>query len=187
MAHIHNRVEGKLEYTSLLYIPKRAPFDMWDRQQRHGVKLYVKRIFIMDDAEQLIPSWLRFVRGVVDSDDLPLNVSREILQHNKVIDSIRSGCTKKVIGLLKNMAEKEPDKYAEFWKTFGKVLKEGVVEGDDYKEDLSNLFRFSSTHDDSKDQKVSIKDYIERMQEGQKAIYFCLCKYPCNGKKPVRI
>ncbi len=129
MAHIHNRVEGKLEYTSLLYIPKRAPFDMWDRQQRHGVKLYVKRIFIMDDAEQLIPSWLRFVRGVVDSDDLPLNVSREILQHNKVIDSIRSGCTKKVIGLLKNMAEKEPDKYAEFWKTFGKVLKEGVVEG----------------------------------------------------------
>ena len=172
MAHIHNRVEGKLEYTSLLYIPKRAPFDMWDRQQRHGVKLYVKRIFIMDDAEQLIPTWMRFVRGVVDSDDLPLNVSREILQHNKVIDSIRSGCTKKVIGLLKTMAEKEADKYAEFWKTFGKVLKEGVVEGDDYKEDLSNLFRFSSTHDDSEDQKVSIKDYIGRMQEGQKAIYY---------------
>ena len=172
LAHIHNRVEGKLEYTSLLYIPKRAPFDMWDRKQRHGVKLYVKRIFIMDDAEQLIPTWMRFIRGVVDSDDLPLNVSREILQHNKVIDSIRSGCTKKVLGLLKTMAEKEADKYAEFWKTFGKVLKEGVVEGDEYKEDLSNLFRFSSTHDDSQAQKVSIKDYIERMQEGQKAIYY---------------
>jgi molecular chaperone HtpG len=172
MAHIHNKVEGKLEYTSLLYVPARAPFDMWDRQQRHGVKLYVKRIFIMDDAEQLIPTWMRFVRGVVDSDDLPLNVSREILQHNKVIDSIRSGCTKKVLGLLKTMAEKEADKYAEFWKTFGKVLKEGVVEGDDYKDDLSNLFRFSSTHDDSEDQKVSIKDYIGRMQEGQKAIYY---------------
>jgi len=182
MAHIHNRVEGKLEYTSLLYIPKRAPFDMWDRQQRHGVKLYVKRIFIMDDAEQLIPSWMRFIRGVVDSDDLPLNVSREILQHNKVIDSIRSGCTKKVIGLLKTMAEKEPEKYAEFWKTFGKVLKEGVVEGDDYKEDLSNLFRFSSTHDDSEDQKVSIKDYIERMQEGQKAIYFVSANTPAMAK-----
>ncbi len=172
MAHTHNRVEGKLEYTSLLYIPKRAPFDMWDRQQRHGIKLYVKRIFIMDDAEQLIPSWLRFVRGVVDSDDLPLNVSREILQHNKVIDSIRSGCTKKIIGLLKTMAKKEADKYAEFWKTFGRVLKEGVVEGDDYKKDLSNLFRFSSTHDDSEEQNVSIKDYVERMQEGQKAIYY---------------
>jgi molecular chaperone HtpG len=172
MAHTHNRVEGKLEYTSLLYIPKRAPFDMWDRQQRHGIKLYVKRIFIMDDAEQLIPSWLRFVRGVVDSDDLPLNVSREILQHNKVIDSIRSGCTKKIIGLLKTMAKKEADKYAEFWKTFGRVLKEGVVEGDDYKKDLSNLFRFSSTHDDSEEQNVSIKDYVGRMQEGQKAIYY---------------
>jgi len=182
MAHIHNRVEGKLEYTSLLYIPKRAPFDMWDRQQRHGVKLYVKRIFIMDDAEQLIPSWMRFIRGVVDSDDLPLNVSREILQHNKVIDSIRSGCTKKVIGLLKTMAEKEPEKYAEFWKTFGKVLKEGVVEGDDYKEDLSNLFRFSSTHDDSEEQNVSIKDYIERMQEGQKAIYFVSANTPAMAK-----
>ena len=171
-AHVHNRVEGKLEYTSLLYIPKRAPFDMWDRQQRHGIKLYVKRIFIMDDAEQLIPPWLRFVRGVVDSDDLPLNVSREILQHNKVIDSIRSGCTKKIIGLLKTMAKKEADKYAEFWKTFGRVIKEGVVEGDDYKKDLSNLFRFSSTHDDSEDQNISIKDYIGRMQEGQKAIYY---------------
>ena len=172
MAHIHNKVEGKLEYTSLLYIPARAPFDLWDRQQRHGVKLYVRRVFIMDDAEQLIPSWLRFVRGVVDSDDLPLNVSREILQHNKTIDSIRSGCTKKVLGLLKNMAKKDQDKYVEFWKTFGKVLKEGVIDGQDFKDDLSNLFRFASTHEETEDQKVSFKDYVERMQEGQKAIYF---------------
>lgn len=172
MAHIHNKVEGKLEYTSLLYIPARAPFDMWDRDQRHGVKLYVKRVFIMDDAEQLIPSWLRFVRGVVDSDDLPLNVSREILQNNKVIDSIRSGCTKKVLSLLKTMSEKDQDKYAEFWKIFGKVLKEGVIDAPDHKDDLSNLFRFSSTHEDTEDQKVSLKDYVDRMQEGQKAIYY---------------
>lgn len=173
MAHIHNKVEGKLEYTSLLYIPARAPFDLWDREQRHGIKLYVRRIFIMDDAEQLIPSWLRFVRGIVDSDDLPLNVSREILQHNKVIDSIRSGCTKKVLSLLKTIAKKDEEKYAEFWKIFGKVLKEGVViDAPDHKEDLSNLFRFASTHEDTEDQKVSLKDYVERMQEGQKAIYF---------------
>lgn len=172
MAHVHNKVEGKLEYTSLLYIPARAPFDLWDREQRHGVKLYVKRVFIMDDAEQLIPSWLRFVRGVVDSDDLPLNVSREILQNNKVIDSIRSGCTKKVLSLLKNMSEKDQDKYAEFWKIFGKVLKEGVIDAPDHKDDLSSLFRFSSTHEDTEEQKVSLKDYVERMQEGQKAIYY---------------
>ncbi len=172
MAHIHNKVEGKLEYTSLLYIPARAPFDLWDRDQRHGVKLYVRRVFIMDDAEQLIPTWLRFVRGVVDSDDLPLNVSREILQHNKVIDSIRSGCTKKVLGLLKTMSEKDQDKYAEFWKIFGKVLKEGVIDAPEHKEDLSGLFRFASTHEDTEEQKISLKDYVERMQERQKAIYF---------------
>ncbi len=172
MAHIHNRVEGKLEYTSLLYIPARAPFDLWDRNQRHGVKLYVRRVFIMDDADQLIPSWLRFVRGVVDSDDLPLNVSREILQHNKVIDSIRSGCTKKVLSLLKTMSEKDQDKYAEFWKIFGKVLKEGVIDAPEHKDDLSNLFRFASTHEDTEEQKVSLKDYVGRMQEGQKAIYY---------------
>jgi len=172
MAHVHSKVEGKLEYSSLLYIPARAPFDLWDRDQRHGIKLYVKRVFIMDDADQLIPSWLRFVRGVVDSDDLPLNVSREILQHNKVIDSIRAGCTKKILSLLKNMANKEQDKYAEFWSIFGKVLKEGVIDAPEHKENLSNLFRFSSTHEDSEDQKVSLKDYVERLQEGQKAIYY---------------
>lgn len=172
MAHIHSKVEGKLEYTSLLYIPARAPFDMWDRNQRHGVKLYVKRVFIMDDADQLIPSWLRFVRGVVDSDDLPLNVSREILQHNKVIDSIRSGCTKKVLSLLKTMSEKDQEKYAEFWKIFGKVLKEGVIDAPEHKEELSNLYRFASTHEDTEEQKISLKEYVERMQEGQKAIYY---------------
>lgn len=172
LAHIHSKVEGKLEYTSLLYIPARAPFDLWDRQQRHGVKLYVRRVFIMDDAEQLLPAWLRFVRGIVDSDDLPLNVSREILQHNKVIDSIRSGCTKKVLGLLKDLAEKEQEKYAEFWKTFGKVLKEGVVEATDQKAELAALFRFASTHEETDEQKVSFKDYIGRMAKDQKAIYF---------------
>lgn len=172
MARIHTKVEGKLEYTSLLYIPARAPFDLWDREQRHGIKLYVRRVFIMDDAEQLIPSWLRFVRGVVDSDDLPLNISREILQHNKVIDSIRSGCTKKILGLLKDMAKKDRDKYLKFWGIFGKVLKEGVIEVSDYKEDLTGLFRFASTHEASDEQNVSLKDYVERMQDGQKAIYY---------------
>ena len=172
LAHIHSKVEGRLEYTSLLYIPARAPFDLWDRQQRHGVKLYVRRVFIMDDAEQLLPAWLRFVRGIVDSDDLPLNVSREILQHNKVIDSIRSGCTKKVLGLLKDLAEKDQEKYAEFWQTFGKVLKEGVVEATDQKAELAALFRFASTHEETDEQRVSFKDYIGRMAKDQKAIYF---------------
>tara|TARA_B100000929_G_scaffold281279_1_gene260138 strand:- start:246 stop:2153 length:1908 start_codon:yes stop_codon:yes gene_type:complete len=174
LAHIHNKVEGKLEYTSLLYIPSRAPFDLWDREQRHGVKLYVRRIFIMDDAKQLLPPWLRFVKGVVDSDDLPLNISREILQQNKVVDSIRSGCTKKIISLLKSMAKNDEEKYQKFWKIFGKVLKEGVVDTSDYKDELSDLFRFSSTHNDTEDQKVSLKDYVGRMQDGQQAIYYVI-------------
>ena len=174
LAHIHNKVEGKLEYTSLLYIPSQAPFDLWDREQRHGVKLYVRRIFIMDDAQQLLPPWLRFIRGVIDSDDLPLNISREILQQNKVVDSIRSGCTKKIIGLLKSMAKNDEEKYQKFWKIFGKVLKEGVVDSTDYKDDLSHLFRFSSTHEDTEDQKVSLKDYVERMPESQKSIYYVI-------------
>ena len=174
LAHIHNKVEGKLEYTSLLYIPSQAPFDLWDREQRHGVKLYVRRIFIMDDAQQLLPPWLRFIRGVIDSDDLPLNVSREILQKNKVVDSIRSGCTKKIIGLLKSMAKNDEEKYQKFWKIFGKVLKEGVVDSTDYKDDLSHLFRFSSTHEDTEDQKISLKDYVERMPESQKSIYYVI-------------
>ena len=174
LAHIHNKVEGKLEYTSLLYIPSQAPFDLWDREQRHGVKLYVRRIFIMDDAQQLLPPWLRFIRGVIDSDDLPLNISREILQQNKVVDSIRSGCTKKIIGLLKSIAKNDEEKYQKFWKIFGKVLKEGVVDSTDYKDDLSHLFRFSSTHEDTEDQKVSLKDYVERMPESQKSIYYVI-------------
>ena len=172
LAYLHHKVEGKLEYTSLLYIPQSAPFDLWDRQQRRGVKLYVKRVFIMDDAEQLIPSWLRFIRGVVDSDDLPLNVSREILQHNKTIDAIRSGCTKKILGLLKDMARKEPDKYAEFWREFGRVLKEGIIDEADKREDLAKLFRFSSTYDDREEQTVSLEDYVGRMQKDQKVVYY---------------
>lgn len=172
LTHLYTRVEGKLEYTGLLYIPSHAPFDLWDKDRRHGVKLYVRRVFIMDDAEQLLPSWLRFVKGVVDSDDLPLNISREILQNNSTIDSIRAGCTKKILGLLKNMAEKDTDKYAKFWRLFGRVLKEGVVDATDYKDDLAQLFRFAGTHQDSDRQETSLKDYVGRMQEGQKAIYY---------------
>ena len=172
LAYVHSKVEGKLEYTSLLYVPARAPFDLWDREARHGIKLYVRRVFIMDDAEQLIPSYLRFVRGVVDSDDLPLNISREILQHNKTIDSIRSGCTKKILDLLKSIAKNEKEKYVKFWNQFGRVLKEGVIEEHDKKEDLAELFRFSSTHDETGEQSVSLQDYVGRMQEGQKAIYY---------------
>ncbi len=172
LTHLYTRVEGKLEYTGLLYIPSHAPFDLWDKDRRHGVKLYVRRVFIMDDAEQLLPPWLRFVKGVVDSDDLPLNISREILQNNSTIDSIRAGCTKKILGLLKNMAEKDTDKYAKFWRLFGRVLKEGVVDATDYKDDLAQLFRFAGTHQDSDRQETSLKDYVGRMQEGQKAIYY---------------
>ncbi len=172
MAHIHNKVEGKSEYSSLLFIPAHAPFDLWDRGRRHGVKLYVRRVFIMDDAEQLLPPYLRFVRGVVDSDDLPLNVSREILQQNKTIDSIRSACTKKVLALLSSIANKDKEKYAAFWKEFGRVLKEGVIETTGKSEALAALFRFASTHEDKEEQDVSLDDYIARMQAGQKAIYY---------------
>jgi molecular chaperone HtpG len=161
-----------MEYTSLLYIPARAPFDLWDREKRHGIKLYVRRVFIMDDAEQLIPSYLRFVKGIVDSDDLPLNISREILQRNKTIDSIRSGCTRKILDLLAGIARKDAEKYAVFWKEFGRVLKEGIIEVTDKQEDLAKLFRFASTHDDKEEQAVSLEDYVARMPEQQKAIYY---------------
>ncbi|MDP1929008.1 MAG: molecular chaperone HtpG, partial [Thiobacillus sp.] len=168
----HARVEGKTEYTQLLYVPARAPFDMWDRNARHGVKLYVRRVFIMDDAEQLMPQYLRFVRGVIDSADLPLNVSREILQSSRDIDAIKGGSVKKVLGLLEDLAENQPEKYAEFWKAFGKVLKEGP--GEDYanKDRIAGLLRFASTHTDSDAQIVSLKDYLGRMKEGQSAIYY---------------
>ncbi|MCG8325140.1 MAG: molecular chaperone HtpG [Thiotrichales bacterium] len=168
----HNKVEGKTEYTSLLFIPARAQFDLWDREKRHGVKLYVKRVFIMDDAEHLLPNYLRFVRGVVDSDDLPLNVSREILQQNKTIDTMRAGCTRKILDLLKKIARDDAEKYAKIWEQFGRVLKEGVIDEPDKREDIAGLFRFSTTHTDSETEDVSLDDYIDRMPEDQKAIYY---------------
>lgn len=173
---IHAKVEGKQEYTQLLYIPARAPFDLWDRNARHGVKLYVKRVFIMDDAEQLMPLYMRFVRGVVDSADLPLNVSREILQQSKDIETIRGGCVKKVLSLLEGMADSddaaEKEKYAGFWKEFGNVLKEGVGEDFANKERIAKLLRFASTHHDTTEQNVSLADYVSRMKEGQEKIYY---------------
>jgi molecular chaperone HtpG len=168
----HNQVEGTQSYTSLLYIPKHAPFDLWDRERRHGIKLYVRRVFIMDDAENLMPQYLRFVRGLVDSDDLPLNVSREILQKNKFIDSIRSASVKKVLGLLENMAGEEVEKYREFWAQYGRVLKEGPAEDYANRERIAKLLRFASTHSDSAEQNVSFEDYVSRMQDGQGKIYY---------------
>ena len=172
LAWSHNRVEGKQEYLSLLYVPSHAPFDLYDRDHRHGIKLYVRRVFIMDDAEQLMPQYLRFVRGVIDSSDLPLNVSREILQHSRDIDSIRAGSVKKVLGLLEGLAENEPEKYAGFWNAFGKVMKEGPGEDFANKERIAALLRFASTHTDSDAQVVSLKDYVGRIKEGQTAIYY---------------
>ena len=172
LAWSHARVEGRQEYTQLLYIPTHAPFDLWDRNARHGIKLYVRRVFIMDDAEQLMPLYLRFVRGVVDSADLPLNVSREILQESKDIEAIRKGCSGKVLGLLADMAEKEPEKYAVFWKEFGKVLKEGVGEDFANKDKIAALLRFASTQSDTPDETVAFKDYIARMKDGQGKIYY---------------
>ncbi|MHB1375259.1 MAG: molecular chaperone HtpG [Thauera sp.] len=176
LAWTHSRVEGRHEYTNLLYIPKNAPFDLWDRSAKHGIKLYVKRVFIMDDAEKLMPTYLRFVRGVVDSADLPLNVSREILQESKDIDTIRAGCTKKVLTLLESLANSDEaadkEKYAEFWKAFGKVLKEGVGEDFANKDKIAGLLRFASTKLDTADEVVSLADYIGRMKEGQDKIYF---------------
>ena len=172
LAWTHARVEGKSEYTQLLYIPGRAPFDMWDRNARHGIKLYVRRVFIMDDAEQLMPLYLRFVRGVVDSADLPLNVSREILQESKDIEAIRKGCTGKVLGLLADMAENDKEKYAKFWGEFGKALKEGVGEDFANKDKIAGLLRFATTHADTKDETVSLADYIGRMKPEQEKIYY---------------
>jgi molecular chaperone HtpG len=170
LARIHSRTEGKLEYTTLYFIPARAPFDLWDRESRHGVKLYVRRVFIMDDAEQLLPRYLRFVRGVVDTSDLPLNISREILQHNKAIDTIRAASTKKILGLIEGLAAK--DDYGKLWKEFGRVLKEGIVDDADNRDTLAKLLRFASTHDDDAQQRVSLAEYVGRMVEGQDAIYY---------------
>jgi molecular chaperone HtpG len=172
LAHVHSRVEGNLEYTSLLYIPARAPFDLWDRSTRRGVKLYVRRVFIMDDAENLMPNFLRFVRGVIDSSDLPLNVSREILQQNKQIDSMRAGSTKKVLSMLEGLATNEADQYEEFWTEFGRVLKEGLIEDSANRESIAKLSRFATTHTTSEKQSESLADYVGRMKEGQDKIFF---------------
>ena len=172
LAWTHNRVEGRQEYTQLLYIPARAPFDLWDRHQRHGLKLYVRRVFIMDDAEHLLPAYLRFVRGVVDSADLPLNVSREILQQSKDVDAIRAGCAKRVLALLGDLAQKDKAKYAAFWQEFGRVLKEGVGEDPSNRDDIAKLLRFSSTHGGTETEDVSLADYAARMKEGQDRIYY---------------
>jgi len=172
LAWTHSKVEGRQEYTQLLYIPAHAPFDLWDREHRHGVKLYVRRVFIMDDAEHLMPAYLRFVRGVVDSNDLPLNVSREILQESKIVEGIKAGCAKKVLGLLEDIAENDPDKYARLWKEFGRVLKEGPGEDFANRERIAKLLRFASTHADTQDQTVSLADYLARMKEGQDHVYY---------------
>ncbi len=172
LLHVHSRVEGNLEYTSLLFVPKRAPFDLWDRHSRHGLKLYVRRVFIMDDAEHLLPPYLRFVRGVIDSSDLPLNVSREILQDNKQIDAIRSGTVKKVLAALENLAKNEAEKYATFWGEFGKVIKEGVLDDAGNRERVAKLLRYASTHTDTQAPTVALDEYVSRMKEGQEKIYY---------------
>jgi molecular chaperone HtpG len=171
LAWTHNRVEGRQEYIQLLYLPAKAPFDLWDRQSRHGIKLYVKRVFIMDDAEQLMPAYLRFVRGVIDSSDLPLNVSREILQESRDVKAIREGSTKRVLGLLEDIAENRKDDYAKFWAEFGQVLKEGIGEDHANKERIAKLLRFASTTSDGV-QSVSLAGYVARMKEGQTQIYY---------------
>ena len=168
----HNQVEGTQSYTSLLYIPKHAPFDLWDRDRRHGIKLYVRRVFIMDDAENLMPQYLRFIRGLVDSDDLPLNVSREILQKNKFIDSIRGASVKKVLGLLEGMIKNDPQQYAEFWSQYGQVMKEGPAEDFSNKERVAKLLRFASTNSDKEEQNVPLEDYVSHMQKKQEKIYY---------------
>ena len=176
LAYVHAKVEGKQKYTQLLYIPQRAPFDMWDRNARHGIKLYVRRVFIMDDAEQLMPLYMRFVRGIVDSNNLPLNVSREILQESRDIETIRGGCVKKVLGMLESLADSddaaEKEKYGKFWTEFGRVLKEGVGEDMANKDRIAKLLRFASTQNDTPEENVSLADYVSRMKEGQEKIYY---------------
>ena len=172
LAYVHAKVEGRQEYTLLLFVPKEAPFDLWNREHRRGIKLYVRRVFIMDDAEQLMPAYLRFVRGVIDSNDLPLNVSREILQQSRDVEAIRATSVKRVLGLLEDLAGKESDKFATFWKQFGRVLKEGVVEDTANRERIAKLLRFSSTHRETEEQTVSLADYVGRMKEKQTTIYF---------------
>jgi molecular chaperone HtpG len=182
LAHVHAKVEGRQEYTQLLYIPSHAPFDLWDRNQRHGIKLYVQRVFIMDDAEQLMPVYLRFVRGVVDSADLPLNISREILQESKDIEAIRAGCTKRILGVLEDLAENDREKYGRFWSEFGRVLKEGVGEDPANRERIAKLLRFASTRTEPDTQTASLADYLSRMKEGQDAIYYVTADTPSAAR-----
>jgi molecular chaperone HtpG len=172
LAYSHAKVEGRHEYTQLLFIPQHAPFDLWDRDHRHGIKLYIRRVFVMDDAEQLIPAYLRFVRGVIDSNDLPLNVSREILQDSADVALIRSASVKRVLGVLDDLAANHADQYATFWKEFGRAFKEGVVEDVANRDRIAKLLRFASTHDDSPTQATSLADYVGRMKQGQKAVYY---------------
>jgi molecular chaperone HtpG len=172
LAWTHNRVEGRSEYTQLLYLPSRAPFDLYDRNQRGGLKLYVKRVFIMDDAEQLLPGYLRFIRGVVDSNDLPLNVSREILQESRDVKAIRDGVTKRVLSMLEDLAENYKEKFTTFWQAFGQVFKEGVGEDNANRERIAALLRFATTQGDTVEQTVSLAEYVARMKEGQDKIYY---------------
>ena len=182
LAHVHAKVEGRLEYTMLFYIPQHAPFDLWDREHRRGIKLYVRRVFIMDDAQDLMPPYLRFVRGIIDSSDLPLNVSREILQQSRDVQNIKAASIKRVLGLLEDLAGSHADKYATFWKTFGRVFKEGIPEDNANRDRIAKLLRFASTHDPGdrsaaagakeQEQTVSLSDYVSRMKEGQEAIYY---------------
>lgn len=172
LSFVHSKVEGTNEYTLLLYVPARAPFDLWDRDNKHGVKLYIRKIFITDDAEQLMPRYLRFIKGIIDANSLPLNVSREILQQSKQISTIKSGSVKKVLGMLENLAKNEAEKYETFWSQFGNVIKEGPIEDHANKERIGKLLRFASTHGDSDKQTVSLEDYVSRMKEGQEHIYY---------------
>lgn len=172
LTHIHSKVEGSNEYTLLLYVPTHAPFDMWDRDTKHGVKLYIRKVFITDDAEQLMPRYLRFIRGIIDANSLPLNVSREILQQSKQISAIKSGAVKKVLGMLEDLANTEPEKYEKFWSQFGAVIKEGPIEDHANKERVAKLLRFATTHTDVDKQDISLESYVNRMKEGQDKIYY---------------
>ncbi len=182
LGYLHSKVEGRYEYTLLLFIPSRAPYDLWLPKPRQGVRLHVRRVFIMDDTGQLMPVYLRFVRGVIDSSDLPLNVSRELLQSSRAVDNIRSNATRKVLKLLKDLAEQEPDKYATFWAEFGAVLKEGVP--DDYanRDDIAALLRFTSTRSAGQAADVSLSDYVARMKDGQDKIYYLLAPSPAAAE-----
>jgi molecular chaperone HtpG len=182
LAWAHNRVEGTNEYTALLYLPKRAPWDLWDREQKHGVKLYVRRVFIMDEADKLMPRYLRFVKGIVDSDDLPLNVSREMLQHNRKIETIRQANVKRILGLLESLAKDKPDDYQAFWKEFGKVLKEGPAEDYGNRERVAGLLRFATTATEGEAQTATLDAYIERMKDGQNRIYYITAESPAAAR-----